>query len=144
MSFQEETRRRPESSTTFHQKHYLGQIPVEQYEVFVRLMRSIPAPPRQRIFDSTAMRWVQCKPDGSLYQRRDTVPPYIKSTEWVLDRVIPALQQSGFLYTDGIPQEQPVADAQETQGETIEWNWDEAQQKFYFYNFVTEEYVWSD
>ncbi|KAF2681283.1 hypothetical protein K458DRAFT_444796 [Lentithecium fluviatile CBS 122367] len=144
MRFEEKMGKRPEDSNTYHQKHYLGQIPAGQYEAFIQLMQSVPAPPRQRIFDPRAMRLVQCKPDGSLYQPGETVPPYMKCTEWVLERAIPALQQSGFLYPDGIPQEQPAAETQQTQEDMSEWTWDESRQKYYYYNYATQEYVWSD
>ena len=144
MRFEEKVGKRPEDSNTYHRKHYLGRIPADQYGALIQLMHSVPAPPRQRLFDARAMRWVQCKPDGSLYQPGEAVPPYMKCTEWVLDRAIPALQQSGFLNSNAMPQQQPVAETQQTQGGTSEWTWDEARQKYYYYNFATEEYVWSD
>lgn len=95
MKFEERPGGRPESSDTYHQKYYLGEIRPDQYEAFLQLVRSVPAPPQQRVYIGTR-GWVPCKPYGSLYQPGETVPPYIKCTEWVLDRAIPALQQGGF------------------------------------------------
>ncbi|ORX93611.1 hypothetical protein BCR34DRAFT_580403 [Clohesyomyces aquaticus] len=97
MYFEEKYGERPEGSDDFHRKHFLGQIQSERYMEVVQLMRSVPAPPRQRVFDARVMGHVPCKPDGSKYEPGEMVPPYMKCTEWTLGLAIPALQKSGLL-----------------------------------------------
>jgi hypothetical protein len=104
MRFEEQKGERPEDSESHLRKHYLGQIQIAEYSKVVQLMRSLPTPPLQRDFDYKMMSWVPCKPDRSRYEPCKSVPPYMKCTEWTLQRAIPALEQSGFLYPNGVPQ----------------------------------------
>ncbi|KAF1957966.1 hypothetical protein CC80DRAFT_547022 [Byssothecium circinans] len=113
MYFEEDEEIKPENSETYLRKHYLGQIKAAQYGSVVHLLRSIPAPPLQRDFDPNTKSWVPCKPDKSRYGPGEDVPPYIKCTEWTLQKAIPTLQQSGFLYPNGVPQSQPPVQATE-------------------------------
>ncbi|PVH90570.1 hypothetical protein DM02DRAFT_475401, partial [Periconia macrospinosa] len=97
MYFQEKKGKRPEESETYLRKHYLGQIQAAKYPNVIQLMQSVPAPPLQRDFDSKTLSWVPCKPDRSRYKPGETIPPYMKCTEWTLQRAIPALEHSRLL-----------------------------------------------
>lgn len=104
MYFEEKYDKHPEKSETYLRKHYLGQIQATQYSNVVQLLRSIPAPPLQRDFDYKTMSWIPCKPDKSRYGPGEVIPPYIKCTEWTLQKAIPALENSGLLHPNGISQ----------------------------------------
>lgn len=78
----------------------------------------------------------------------------MKCTEWTLQRAIPALEQSGLLYPNGVPQTQSTVQAtaaatsqtqaQSAQQQTSAWTWDETRQKYYYYDYTTQKYVWQD
>ncbi|KAF2475386.1 uncharacterized protein BDR25DRAFT_279425 [Lindgomyces ingoldianus] len=102
MTFQESQGPRPDDLDTFHQKHLLGQIRASDSASVVRLLAGIDPPPRQRSFNYNTLAWEKCKPDGSSYGEEELRPPYMKCTEWMLQKAIPALQQSGILLAQGV------------------------------------------
>ncbi|KAE9961244.1 hypothetical protein BLS_002915 [Venturia inaequalis] len=154
MEFEQKPARWPEESSTFRAKHYIGQIRKSDYDTFRQLLASVPPPPRQRCFNTSTRGWEPCKPDGSFYAPYETPPPYMKCTEWVLLKAIPALQQMpNLLYPNGVPAQpqsqqvfqtaiqqatQPAAE-QASQGASA-WVWDTAQSRYRYWNGT--EWIW--
>ncbi|KAI9758954.1 MAG: hypothetical protein M4579_002694 [Chaenotheca gracillima] len=93
----------PEQSDTFHGKVYLGSISASKYpDVMEQVLRAIPTPPRQRVFNPSTMAYEQCRPDGSLYGPHEVRPKYSKCTEWTEQRAIPVLYQHGLIQTNSV------------------------------------------
>jgi hypothetical protein len=154
MYFEEKQGRRFEDSENFLREHHLGYIRATDYAAVIQLMRSVPPPPRQRVYDHSIGRQGPCKPDGSKYGPGEAVPPYWKCTEWTMQHAIPRLQQSGYLLPGRVPRPQPAVQvtaasapqiqASSSQQQTSDWTWDEARRKYYYYNYATQEYVYQD
>lgn len=97
MIFTEKQGEDPEESDTYHQRYYVGKSLHSDYTRLVELLQAIPPPQRQRMFNPVSMTTEQCKPDGTFYSPGEPRPPYMKCTEWTLQKAIPTLQQSGLL-----------------------------------------------
>ena len=137
MEFNEKRGRKPEDSETYVRKHFLGRLQTSDYENVVRLLQTVTPPPRQRNFNTKSKATEQCKPDGTFYGAHEPRPPYMKCTEWTLQRAIPALWQSGLLHSAGQPIAQP--DAPQTQ-QSSDWVWDEAKNQHRRWNGTTWVY----
>jgi hypothetical protein len=114
MTFNEKAGRKPEESRSFVRRHFLGQLQTSDYGSIVRLLETVVPPPRQRNFNTITKTTEQYKPDGTFYGPQEPRPPYMKCTEWTLQRAIPALWQSGLLRAPGAestghPVAQPAA-----------------------------------
>jgi hypothetical protein len=58
MTYQRKPGRPPQHSETFHGKVYLGQIRVCDYPNAVeQVLRTVPPPPRQRVFNTVSMAY---------------------------------------------------------------------------------------
>ncbi|KAM5454298.1 hypothetical protein MaudCBS49596_002315 [Microsporum audouinii] len=98
MTYQCRRDERPEALETFHKKEFLGLVSKSKHPAEVdRVCLSIPAPHSQKRFNPQTMRYEQFKPDGSFYAPGEPRPRYFKCTEWIENKVIPALFQAGVL-----------------------------------------------
>ncbi|KAH7095648.1 hypothetical protein FB567DRAFT_35326 [Paraphoma chrysanthemicola] len=94
-------RRDVDPSQTYHAMTYLGRIRSEDYpERLEQVLQTVPPPLRQRAFNPKTMTTEQIKPDGSFYSANEPKPSYIKCTEWIEQRAIPALYQHQLLHSD--------------------------------------------
>ncbi|KAF7879204.1 hypothetical protein EAF04_000402 [Stromatinia cepivora] len=87
----------PESVDSFYRKTLLGEIDASDMDGVAEVLKSIPAPPRQRWFNPRGMRMEACKVDGKPYGVGEEVPEFWKCTEWTNGKAIPALWGNGLI-----------------------------------------------
>ncbi|EWC43738.1 hypothetical protein DRE_07356 [Drechslerella stenobrocha 248] len=100
MSYQSERDEAPQTSGTFHARHYLGTINESDYPARMdEVLEELPPPGKQKSFNTQTMRTEQHKMPGVFYAPGEPRPPMIKCTEWTINQAIPALIESGVLRT---------------------------------------------
>ncbi|KAL4862352.1 hypothetical protein BDV12DRAFT_178954 [Aspergillus spectabilis] len=94
------TPRPHDPSEPFHSLEKLGVTSAASHpRGWERLLSSLPTPPQQKAFNIKTMRTEPFKTKSPLafYEPGETRKPLMKCTEWVLERALPALRDSGLL-----------------------------------------------
>lgn len=87
----------PELIESFYRRTLLGEINASDMDEVTAVLKSIPAPPRQRWFNPRSMKMEACKVDGTPYEEEEAVPEFWKCTEWTNEKAIPALLAKGLI-----------------------------------------------
>jgi hypothetical protein len=94
------TPRPHDPSETFHSLEKLGVTSVASHPSdWEKLLSMLPTPPQQKAFNVNTMRTEPFKTKCPLtfYQPWETRRPLVKCTEWIMERALPALRDSGLL-----------------------------------------------
>ncbi|EPS39035.1 hypothetical protein H072_7194 [Dactylellina haptotyla CBS 200.50] len=90
---------KPESSEIYHAKHFVGTIGASEYPANINeVLERLPAPGKQKSFNTTTMRTEQHKSPGEFYAPGESRPPMFKCTEWTIYQAIPALEEAGVIH----------------------------------------------
>lgn len=94
----------PDGSECLHSKQLIGYTEAVNYpQEFDRILSQIPAPPRQKAFNSKTMRTEPVKSWDPLifYEPGQHRRPLMKCTEWIEQRAIPVLSSKGLVVQRG-------------------------------------------
>ncbi|KAI2896001.1 hypothetical protein CBS63078_8340 [Aspergillus niger] len=100
MTYTPQQRHSPEYSQTFHSLEKLGVTPASKHpDDWVKVLRSVPAPPQQKAFNIKTMKTEPFKSQSPLtfYEPGEPRRPLVKCTEWTLERALPALKTNGLI-----------------------------------------------